>query len=153
MNALMERFAEKSATAPVTFLIVDDDEVSVMAIKRALKKLRVVNPVGVARDGQEALDMLRGTNGQAKLNPPYLLTLDLNMPRMDGHEFLEEVRRDPDLHSLIAFVLSTSDTPDDVAAAYQSNVAGYVVKDDLGDSLENALSMIGSYSRIVEMPV
>ena len=153
MNALMERFAEKSATAPVTFLIVDDDEVSVMAIKRALKKLRVVNPVGVARDGQEALDMLRGTNGQAKLNPPYLLTLDLNMPRMDGHEFLEEVRRDPDLHSLIAFVLSTSDTPDDVAAAYQSNVAGYVVKDDLGYSLENALSMIGSYSRIVEMPV
>lgn len=139
-------------TRPVTFLVVDDDEVSVMAIKRALKSLRIVNPVEVACDGQAALDIMRGTDGRPPLEQPYLVTLDLNMPRMDGLEFLEEVRSDVALSRTIVFVLSTSDTPSDVAAAYQSNVAGYIVKDDLGDSLQAALEMIGAFSRIVELP-
>ena len=68
-------------TAPIKFLIVDDDEVSVMAIKRALKKLKIVNELQVAKDGQEALNILRGDCGAYKLSPPYLVTLDLNSIR------------------------------------------------------------------------
>jgi len=136
----------------VKFLVVDDDQVSVMAIKRALKKLKILNPVIVATDGQFALDILRKEAKQEAGLPPFLVTLDLNMPRMDGFEFLEEVRNDPDLHRAVIFVLSTSDTPNDIAAAYDKNIAGYIVKDDLGDSFEAALNMIDSFARVVELP-
>lgn len=139
-------------TEAVNFLIVDDDVVSVMAIKRALKKLKIVNPIEVAKDGKEALTILRGKDGSNQITPPYLVTLDLNMPRMNGFEFLDEVRSDPQLQRAVIFVLSTSDAPKDVAAAYANNIAGYIVKDDLGDSFVKALDMIDSYSKIVELP-
>jgi len=140
------------ATSQVKFLVVDDDQVSVMAIKRALKKLKILNPVAVAKDGVQALEILRGSSGEGEFLPPYLVTLDLNMPRMDGLEFLEEVRKDPKLHKAVIFVLSTSDAPSDIAGAYEKNIAGYIVKDDLGDSYMKALDMIDTYSRIVELP-
>lgn len=139
-------------TTPVKFLIVDDDQVSVMAIKRALKKLKILNPVVVAKDGQHALDILRTEAAREQGLPPFLVTLDLNMPRMDGFEFLDELRADETLHRAVVFVLSTSDTPNDIAAAYDKNIAGYIVKDDLGDSFEAALNMIDSYARVVELP-
>ena len=139
-------------TNPVKFLIVDDDQVSVMAIKRALKRLKIINPVVVASDGQQALDIMRGADSSDSLAPPYLVTLDLNMPRMDGFEFLEVVRNDPTLQRSIIFVLSTSDAPKDVAAAYSSNIAGYIVKDDLGDSFTRALNLIDTYTKVVELP-
>ncbi len=139
-------------TQPVRFLIVDDDQVSVLAIKRALKKLKIINPVQVARDGREALDLLRAELDETQTLPPYLVTLDLNMPRMTGFEFLEEVRNDVALHRLVIFVLSTSDAPADVANAYDNNIAGYIVKDDLGDSFVRALDMIDCFSKVVELP-
>lgn len=142
----------KIDTAAVKFLIVDDDEVSVMAMKRAIKKLKILNEVNVARDGEEALEIMRGECGKEGLLPPYLITLDLNMPRMDGHEFLEEVRRDPQLHRAVIFVLTTSDAPKDIAAAHDKNIAGYIVKDDLGESFVKALDMIDIYTKVVEMP-
>lgn len=149
----MQHKPQNGATAPVKFLVIDDDVVSVMAIKRALKKLKIVNPVVVAKDGQSALDILRAETTQEGGLPPFLVTLDLNMPRMDGFEFLEEVRKDKSLHRAVIFVLSTSDMPQDIAAAYDKNIAGYIVKDDLGDSFEAALNMIDSYVKVVELPV
>ena len=140
------------ATKPVRFLVVDDDQVSVLAIKRALKKLKIINPVQVARDGREALDLLRAEMQGSSTLPPYLVTLDLNMPRMNGFEFIEEVRKDPALHRLVIFVLSTSDAPSDVAAAYDSNIAGYIVKDNLGDSFVKALDMIDCFAKVIEFP-
>jgi CheY-like chemotaxis protein len=139
-------------TEPVKFLVVEDDSVSVMAIKRALKKLDVTNEVVLAKDGQQALDILRGENGESKISSPFIVTLDLNMPRMDGFEFLAEVRKDDALQSTIIFVLSTSDAPRDVNAAYESLIAGYIVKDNLGDSFVKAFDMINSYSKIVAIP-
>ena len=139
-------------TQPVRFLIVDDDTVSVLAIKRALKKLKIVNPVQVAKDGHEALDLLRGELERVEVLPPYLVTLDLNMPRMNGFEFLEEVRDDPALQRLVIFVMSTSDAPEDVASAYDRNITGYIVKDNLGDSFVKALNMIDCFTRVFEFP-
>ena len=136
----------------VTFMIVDDDSITVMALKRELRRLDIANPVRVARDGVEALEMLRGDPEVTELQKPYVLTLDINMPRMGGLEFLDEVRRDPSLRSIVVFILTTSDTPSDVAHAYSKNVAGYIVKDDLRASLGRALEMIRDYSQVVELP-
>ncbi len=136
----------------VNFLIVDDDKVSILAMRRALKKLKIVNPVQIAHDGREALEILRGDAGQDKIAPPYLVTLDLNMPRMGGLEFLEEVRKDPQLHNAIIFVLTTSDAPVDIASAYEKNIAGYLLKDNASESLAKAFDMINTFSRIVVLP-
>lgn len=138
--------------ATVKFLVVDDDEVSVLAIKRAIKKLKIVNPITVARDGEEALAILKSDTKDVFL-PPYLITLDLNMPRMNGLEFLEEIRKDAALSKAVIFVLTTSDATMDITAAYEKNIAGYIIKDDLGDSFVKALAMIDSYARVVELPL
>lgn len=136
----------------VTFMIVDDDNITVMALKRELRRLDIANPVRVARDGVEALEILRGDPEVTELQKPYVLTLDINMPRMGGLEFLDEVRRDGSLRSIVIFILTTSDTPSDVARAYSKNVAGYIVKDDLRASLGRALELIRDYSLVVELP-
>lgn len=136
----------------VQFLIVDDDEISVMAIQRAMKKLKIVNPVQVAKDGIEALEFLRGTADKDKVIPPYIITLDLNMPRMGGLEFLEELRRDPMLQRAIVFVLTTSDSPQEVSSAYDKNIAGYIVKESASESFAEALKMIDEYANLVVLP-
>lgn len=140
------------SASPIKFLVVDDDRISVMSIKRALKKLDVINPIVVARDGIEALDVLRGSANTDPLSPPFIITLDINMPRMNGLEFLEEVRRDPALNEAIIFILTTSDAKVDIDRAYGNNVAGYILKDNMNASLEASLQMIESYSRMVILP-
>lgn len=135
----------------ITFLAVDDDEVSIMAIKRAVKRLKIVNPVEVAYDGKEALDILRA-NGTDGVRKRYIVTLDLNMPRMTGLELLEEVRKDKELQKQIIFVLSTSDAPTDITAAYEKNIAGYIVKENAYESMKSALEMLGAYMKIVQLP-
>ena len=97
--------------AEVNILLVEDDEVDVMAVKRALKTLKIANPFFRAADGIEALEMLRGTGGKKQLPSPYIVLLDLNMPRMDGLEFLDELRQDPALHRSVVFVMTTSAAP------------------------------------------
>ena len=135
----------------VTFLIVDDDEVAIMGMRRAIKKLALDNPIEVARNGEEALEILRGKGDGIKR--PYLVTLDLNMPRMGGLEFLGEVRRDPDLQDAIIFVMTTSDAPTDITAAYAKNIAGYILKDNAFETLKRALGLLNSYSGAVTFPL
>lgn len=135
-----------------TVLLVDDDEVDVMAITRAFKTLRIPNPVKVARDGVEALDILRGTNGRERLTPPYLVLLDLNMPRMGGVEFLTELRDDPELCQAIVFVMTTSVAHADRVRAYHKNVAGYVLKQGGERSFVDSIAMLHHYWSMVQFP-
>ena len=92
----------------VSILIVDDDEIDTRAVERALRKQRIVNPVYRAANGQEGLAMLRGEGGRQKVPRPYLILLDLNMPRMNGLQFLQELRGDSSLSDSIVFVLTSS---------------------------------------------
>ena len=140
------------AKKEVKLLLVEDDEVDVIGVKKALKQLRIANAVFHAYDGVEGLDYLRGTNGKEKLDPPYIILLDLNMPRMGGIEFLKEIRKDADLRKAIVFVMTTSSDERDVYAAYDNNIAGYVVKSDAETTITKALSMLDHYWRIVELP-
>ena len=135
-----------------SILIVDDDRVDTMAIRRSLRELQIPNPVVAARDGVEALECLRGENGHDKLQPPYLVLLDLNMPRMGGLEFLDELRADPELQSTLVFVMTTSSAPADRTRAYAKNVAGYVLKFQQEQGFQNAILMLDHYRRIIEFP-
>jgi CheY-like chemotaxis protein len=136
----------------VHILLVDDDKVDVMAVKRAFRELKIANPVVVAGNGIEALERLRGHNGYEKVPPPCLVLLDLNMPRMGGLEFLEELRRDEALRGTLVFVMTTSSAEDDRARAYDKNVAGYVLKHRPGQSFLEAIRMLEHYWRVIEFP-
>ncbi|MGY9046091.1 hypothetical protein P775_21670 [Puniceibacterium antarcticum] len=135
----------------VTFLVVDDDEVSIMAIERAFQKLRLTNPVRIARDGLEALELLT-CKEHDPIRRPFIILLDVNMPRMDGHEFLAALRGNSALKGSVVFMLTTSDAPKDLAAAYQQLVAGYIVKEDAYSSIRAAIELLDAYIKIVSLP-
>jgi len=137
---------------PVTLLIVEDDEVDVIGIMRALESLKIANPTIIANDGIEALEHLRGENGREKITGPYIILLDINMPRMSGLEFLEIIRSDPALKKSIVFMLTTSNADHDIVAAYEHNVAGYVVKSDAEASFAEAARLLSFYWTIIEIP-
>ena len=84
--------------------------------------------------------------------PPFIVTLDLNMPRMHGREFLEHIREDETLKSVVVFVWSTSDARSDIDASYDQNVAGYIVKEHGQETFTRALSMLEEYSQVVVLP-
>lgn len=136
----------------ITVLVVDDDATDVIAIRRAFWQLKIVNPLVVARNGLEALDILRGDNGHAKLEAPYLILLDLNMPRMDGIEFLQELRRDPALRRTLVFVMTASAAPEHLEGAYEKNIVGYIVKPGPIQSFTDAIGALESYWRAIEFP-
>lgn len=140
------------AEQPITLLLVDDDDVDVRIVKRSLQKQRINNPLVVARDGVEALEILRGQDGHPPLKQPLLILLDLNMPRMGGLEFLQELRADPMLSNSIVFVLTTSNDQRDRDSAYDSNVAGYLLKSKAGRDLMNHFPLLERYLLSVQFP-
>lgn len=144
--------AHQLPARPFNILLVDDSEADVDIFRRAMRKSDISHPVTIARDGIEALAILRGDEGRAPLGRPRVVLLDLHMPRMNGHEFLDTIRNEATLTDLVVFVLSTSDAPGDVAKAYRQNVAGYIRKSIDGDVLGRALKMIDQFFRTVELP-
>jgi CheY-like chemotaxis protein len=136
----------------VTVLLVDDDKVDTMAVRRSFQALNITNPVIEARNGIEALERLRGNNGYDKVPRPCMVMLDLNMPRMGGLEFLEELRGDPELRPILVFVMTTSAAPEDRMRAYDLNVAGYMLKHRPGQSFLKAIGMLQHFWRVVEFP-
>jgi CheY-like chemotaxis protein len=139
--------------AQVHLLLVEDDEVDIMAVQRAFRERRLLNPITVAKDGIEALEFLRGTNGQAPLPRPFIVLLDLKMPRMDGLELLKEIRADESLKDSIVFVLTTSKHDEDIAAAYRHQVAGYILKSNAGLDFIRLIDLLDAYWRVVEVAV
>lgn len=136
----------------MNILLVEDDEVDIMNIERAFKRIKLTNPLYIAHDGVEALAMLRGHNGKAIVPWPRLVLLDINMPRMNGIEFLREIRQDPELKMMTVIVLTTSNEERDVVAAYQLNVAGYIVKPVSFEQFVETLATLDHYWTLSEMP-
>jgi CheY-like chemotaxis protein len=139
-------------TKPLNILLVEDDDGDAMAVERAFRKARVANPIMRAVDGVEALEILRGVDGRQKPSAPYVLLVDINMPRKNGIQLVQELRADAQLHNTIVFILTTSKRDEDVLAAYALNVAGYIVKEKAGREFLNLASLIDCYWRIVEIP-
>ncbi len=137
---------------PVTILVVEDDDLDFKALSRAFRTLKVANPIVRATDGLEALDILHGTGGAEKLASPFLILLDLNMPRMGGLEFLDILRSDPHLSDTIVFVLTSSKADQDVTAAYKRHINGYITKSNPESGFEDAIRMIDHFWRVIEFP-
>lgn len=127
---------------PITFVVVEDDDVDMMSIKRALKRIRLQNPIVRAKDGIAALELLHGTDSQPAMAQPYIILLDLNMPRMNGIDFLAALRKDPRTEMARVFVLTTSETDQDILNAHAHNIMGYIFKSDLLGSLSEAIDSL-----------
>jgi CheY-like chemotaxis protein len=137
-------------TSPaLNILLVEDDEIDVKNVKRAFLKNHITNPLFVAENGLQALEMLRG--GEVPKHRRIVL-LDLNMPRMNGIEFLEELRKDPELTSTPVIVLTTSNDDLDKINAYNFNVAGYLVKPVTFPAFSDLMVTLNKYWTLVELP-
>lgn len=114
----------------LNILLVEDDEVDVMTVQRAFQKGNITDPLYIAGNGLEALKMLRGELGKPPSIPSNrrIILLDLNMPKMNGLEFLRELRADPMIRQIPVVVLTTSNEEQDRIQAYSLNVAGYIIK-------------------------
>ncbi len=133
-------------------LLVEDNSVDREAVRRGFRRHRLGNAIVEARDGFDALQLLRGDDNQPALQRPYVVVLDIGLPRMSGIELLRELRRDDELHDSVVFVLTTSRSERDKAAAYSLNVAGYIVKEDLDSGYGELASLLEQYCSIVELP-
>ncbi len=135
-------------------LLVDDDEVDRMAVRRAFSDIGFQPTIVEASNGEEALAILEGKAEQGSPNSPYLILLDINMPKMGGHEFLAKLRAkaDPVVRDAVVFVLSTSSAKSDVEMAYSRNIAGYLVKSNYEDGLRPVVDMLRTFGNVVRLP-
>ena len=127
-------------------LLVEDDRVDIMTVQRALSRHQIGNPLHVARTAPDALGMLRGQGFPKIEPPPALILLDLNLPKMSGIEFLRELRMDPELCELKVIVLTSSNEPNDRAAAFRYEVDDYIVKPHSFDEFATAIRTVLAYA-------
>lgn len=133
-------------------LIVDDDDVAIEGVLRSFKRHDVRCPTISANDGNEALSILRGQHPDKRIASPYIVLLDLNMPGMDGFQFLHALRADPDLRGSVVFILSTSARDQDMSRAYDEQVAGYMVKSAVGPQFSRLADFIEKYTGTQNLP-
>jgi CheY-like chemotaxis protein len=115
-----------SSTASI--LLVEDDQMDIMNVQRELRKHEIGVPLHIARNGREALSLLRGDSGKERIPKPNVVMLDINMPRMNGLELLEQLRSDPEFVGLNVFIMTTSDLESDRLKARELAVSGYIIK-------------------------
>ena len=137
------------SNSSLNILLVEDDEVDVMNVRRAFDKNHITNPLFVASNGLEGLEKLR--SGEVPQGRRIVL-LDLNMPRMNGIEFLRRLRSDPALAATPVIVLTTSNNDHDKIEAYNLNVAGYLVKPVTFAEFSELMVTLNKYWTLVEMP-
>jgi len=131
----------------VNILLVEDDEVDVMNVKRAFSKNKIMNPLFIAGNGVEALEMLKD-----KIIPlPKIIILDINMPKMNGIEFLKIVRENEKLKNISVFVMTTSNEDSDKIDAYNLNVAGYILKPLSFEKFLTSVATLKNFWQLCEM--
>lgn len=136
---------------PAHILLVEDDDVDAEAVVRAFRAKQIANPFTLVKNGLEALAVLRG-DGVERLPRPYIILLDINLPRMNGLEFLHALRQDEEIRRSIVFVLTTSDRDEDKMAAYDQQIAGYLLKSRAGEDFVEIVALLQSYWSLVEFP-
>jgi CheY-like chemotaxis protein len=150
---MAQSIGETSVTSPgerlLNILLVEDDEVDVLNVRRAFQKNHITNPLFVASNGLEALEQLRGNMMPRDRR---IVLLDLNMPKMNGIEFLQELRRDPELRVTPVVVLTTSNDERDRIEAYNLNVAGYLLKPVTFSNFCEVMTTLNKYWALVELP-
>jgi CheY-like chemotaxis protein len=136
--------------------IVDDDDTDVMAIERSLKSKVQEGKfeLNIFRDGEAVTDRLGEIGASAvriENEVPHIMILDLNMPKMGGFEVLDVIRSNHEFRRMVVFILSTSKNPEEIKRAYCKNVAGYLVKDEMGNRYEKLSELLETYSDTVAL--
>lgn len=149
----MKQVIETGSGLPLTILLLEDDDGDAKMVTRAFSNANITNPLVRVVDGVDALELLRGDNLREKLTKPYVIISDINMPRMNGITFLQELRKDPNLNRSVVFMLTTSKDPGDVFLAYESHVAGYITKETAGKDFLDLIKLMSLYWELVEVPV
>ncbi|KAF7764126.1 hypothetical protein PCIT_b0037 [Pseudoalteromonas citrea] len=129
-------------------LLVEDDDIDFMSIVRSFKKRKILNKITRAIDGVHALELLR----EETITKPFIVLLDLQMPRMSGLEFLDTIRNDDMLNDIVIFVLTTSDNEQDIVKSYKKHIAGYFLKDRVSDQFLDVVDVLDGYWRILQLP-
>lgn len=129
-------------------LLVEDDSVDAMTVKRALKELNVTNQLVHSINGEQALEYLKTDNNKK----PCVILLDLNMPKMNGIEFLQAIKEDEKLKKTPVVVLTTSNEQDDITTSFRFSVAGYMVKPVDYKKFVEAIRAINLYWTLSELP-
>jgi len=138
--------------AEMNILLVEDNDLDVELLKRGLRRLGIAGKLVRAKDGVDALDLLQSDLVTASLPTPYVILLDINMPRMNGHEFLEAVRAAKDLRHAQVVMFTTSDNPKDINLAHQNNANAYIVKPNSSSELREVLAALQGFWSICEPP-
>jgi|AntRauTorckE5430_2_1112549.scaffolds.fasta_scaffold01012_2 CheY-like chemotaxis protein len=128
-------------------LLVEDDEVDRMTVKRAVRKLKIPNELLTAENGEEALELLQDSTAL-----PWFILMDINMPRMNGLELLKIMKSDERLKIIPVIMLTTSAQDEDRYQSFQNSVAGYVVKPVEFDDFVDAIDRIHKYWTMVDTP-
>ncbi|MEN6351960.1 MAG: response regulator [Bacteroidales bacterium] len=129
-------------------MLVEDDKVDALTVKRALTELKVTNELIIRENGEEALDFLRDQHNQK----PAIILLDINMPRMNGLEFLEIAKNEPDIKKIPVIILTTSSEELDRMQSFQLGVAGYMVKPVDYKQFVDVVRVIDIYWTLSELP-
>lgn len=129
-------------------LLVEDDRVDAMTVKRALKEIKVINRLDIVNDGEEALTFLKNPEN----DNPGIILLDLNMPRMSGIEFLKIVKRDDNLKKIPVIILTTSKEDEDKVDSFNLGVAGYMIKPVDYQKFVEVVKTIDLYWTLSELP-
>lgn len=126
---------------PTRILLVEDNDIDVVMFQRLLRRLKLPNPLLHAADGEEALKILKHENGKPLVTPPFILLLDINMPRMNGFELLDALRCDTELCNVPVYMLTTSTLASDRKRAAEHNVTGYLTKPIEADQIMQILGV------------
>lgn len=140
---------------PITILLADDDEEDCQFAQEALTESRLLNELHIVGDGAELLDFLRHEGRYAQERPvrPDLILLDLNMPKIDGRQALELMKRDPALRAIPVVVLTTSHAETDIFRSYDIGASSYISKPVTFAGLVEVMKTLGRYwMQIVELP-
>jgi CheY-like chemotaxis protein len=129
-------------------LLVEDDEVDAMTVSRALSELKVANKLVHRLNGEEALEYLRDDTQEK----PCVILLDINMPKMNGIEFLKIAKNEDDLRKIPVTVLTTSKAEQNIVDSFELSVAGYIVKPVNYEKFVDAIRIIDLYWTLSELP-
>jgi len=144
-----------TARQPITLLIAEDDPDDRLLAREALQESRLANGLQFVQDGQDLMDYLRrrGPYTAANAPRPGLILLDLNMPRKDGREALQEIKADPDLRRIPVVVLTTSKAEEDIVRSYDLGSSSFIVKPVTFAALVEVMRVLDRYwFEIVELP-
>jgi CheY-like chemotaxis protein len=141
---------------PLTILMADDDDEDYMLTVEAFQESRISNPLYRVRDGEELMEylLLQGRYSSREEAPlPSLILLDLNMPRKDGREALQEILANADLRKIPVVIMTTSDAKEDISKCYEIGANSYIVKPVTHEGLVKAIKLLGQYwLEMVELP-